>query len=131
MHISTYKITRVALVFILIFVPLLLFRYFSGSHTDYCPISHKMSDTSQCVMLHVTLDRILVRHSDKYTNEHYFEIIESGISRKYDVPEYTGPETRMFRIRMVENEEHTVTINGEKYLLLPIDKSVNEPAARR
>ncbi len=125
MRISTYKIARVALVFILIFVPLLLFRYFSGSHTDYCPLSHKMSDTSQCVILHVTLDRVLVRHSDKYTNEHYFEIIESGRSHKYDVPEYTGPETPMFRIRMVENEKQTISINGEKYVLLPIDKSFN------
>ena len=125
MHISTYKIARVTLVFILIFIPLLLFRYFSGNHTDYCPFSHKMSDTSQCVILHVTLDRILVRHSDKYTNEHYFEIIESGASHKYDVPEYKGPETPMFRVRMVDNEKHAVSINGEKYVLLPLDKSLN------
>jgi hypothetical protein len=125
MRISTYKIARVTLVFILIFVPLLLYRYLSGSHTDYCPFSHKMSDTSECVILHVTQDRVLVRHSDKYTNEHYFEIIESGASQKYDVPEYTGPKTPMFRIRMVENEKRTVSINGEKYVLLPIDESYN------
>ena len=125
MRISTYKIARVTLVFILIFVPLLAYRYFSGNHTDYCPFSHKMSDTSECVILHITLDRILVRHSDRYTNEHYFEIIESGTSQKYDVPEYSGPKTPMFRIRMIENEERTVSINGDKYVLLPIDESVN------
>ena len=125
MHISAYKIARVTLVFILIFVPLLLFRYFSDSHTEYCPFSHKMSDTSQCLILHVTLERVLVRHSDKYTNEHYFEIIEEGVSHKYDVPEYDGPETEKFRIRMVETEKDTVSINGSEYVLLPIDHAVN------
>jgi len=125
MRISTYKIARVTLVFILIFVPLLLYRYLSGSHTEYCPFSHKMSDTSDCVVLHVTQDRVLVRHSDKYTNEDYFEIIERGVSHKYDIPEYHGPKTRKFRIRMVENEKDTVSINGEKYVLLPIEERVN------
>ena len=125
MHISTYKIARVTLVFILIFVPLLLFRYLSGNHTDYCPFSHKMSDTSECVILHVTLDRVLVRHADKYTNEHYFEIIEAGKSSKYDVPEYKGPQTPMFRIRMVEDDKETVSINGDRYVLLPIDETLN------
>ena len=125
MHISTYKIARVTLVFILIFVPLLIFRYFSGSHTDYCPFSHKMSDTSECVILHITTERVLVRHSDRYTNEQYFEIIESGKSHKYDVPEYKGPETPMFRIRMVENEKEKVSINGKEHVLLPLNDSLN------
>ena len=125
MHISTYKIARVTLVFILIFVPLVLFRYFSGTHTEHCSFSHKMSDTSQCIILHATPERVLVRHSDKYTNEQYFEIIESGVSTKYDIPEYDGPKTRKFRIRMVEDEKQTVTINGTEYVLVPLDKSYN------
>lgn len=125
MHISTYKIARVALVFILIFTPLVLYRYFSGSHTEYCPFSHKMSDTSQCLILHITPDRVLVRHSDKYSNEDYFEIIEDGKSRRYDVPDYDGPKAQIYRIRMVENAKDAVTINGHEYVLLPIDKAVN------
>lgn len=125
MHISTYKIARVTLVFILLFVPLLLFRYFSGTHTEYCPFSHKMSDTSQCLILHVTDERVLVRHSDKYTNEHYFEIIDAKGSHKYDVPEYDGPVNGKFRIRMVGKENGTVSINGSEYVLLPIDQAVN------
>jgi len=125
MHISTYKIARVAIVFTIIFVPLLLFRYFSGSHTEYCPWSHKMSDTSECVILHRTGDRVLVRHSDRYTNDHYFEIIESGTSHKYDVPEYKGPAPGKFRVRLLEDEKEAVSINGDRYVLLPLDEKVN------
>lgn len=125
MHIPTYKIARVTIVFIVIFIPLLLFRYFSGNHTEYCPFSHKMSDTSECLILHSTGDRVLVRHSDKYTNGHYFEIIESGASHKYDVPEYRGLAPEIFKIKMIENEKETVSINGERYVLLPLDEKVN------
>jgi len=125
MRISTYKIARVTLVFILIFVPLLLYRYISGNHTEYCPFSHKMSDTSECVVLHSTGDRVLVRHADRYSNDHYFEIVESGASYKYDVPEYRGPAPEIFRIKMIENEKETVSINGERYVLLPLDEKVN------
>ncbi len=125
MRISTYKIARVAIVFTIVFVPLLLFRYFSGNHTEYCPFSHKMSDTSECVILHSTGDRVLVRHSDKYTNDHYFEIIESGASQKYDVPEYKGPAPSKFRIKMLEDEKETVSINGERYVLLPLNVAAN------
>lgn len=103
----------------------MIFRYFSGSHTEYCPFSHKMSDTSQCLILHITPERVLVRHSDKYSNEDYFEIIEDGKSTRYDVPEYDGPDAKIFRIRMVENLKDTVSINGHEYVLLPLDRAVN------
>lgn len=125
MHISSYKIAWVTLVVILIFIPLMIFRYFSGSHTEYCPFSHKMSDTSQCLILHITPDRVLIRHSDKYTNEDYFEIIEADGSRRYDVPEYDGPVAKIYRIRMVDDAKNTVSINGREYVLLPIDEAVN------
>lgn len=121
MRISTYKIARVTLVFILVFVPLLLYRYFSGTHTEYCPFSHKMSDSSQCLILHSKNGRVLIRHSDKYTNEDYFEIIDSGVSRKYDIPEYDGPVAKKFKIRLVENKDNVVSINGREYELLPLN----------
>lgn len=85
------------------------------------PALHKLSDTSDCIVLQVYHGRVLVRHRDSFTKDAYFEIIENGLSHKFEIPDYTlkgGP--RKFRVRLIENEESAVTINGERFELRPI-----------
>lgn len=98
------------------------FRYLSGTHTEYCPLSHKLSDTSDCIVLQISHGRVLIRHRDSFTKEAYFEIIGNGRSRKFEIPDYTihGPGPKKFRVRLIDNEESAVTINGERFELRPI-----------
>ena len=98
------------------------FRFVSGTHTEYCPLSHKLSDTADCIVLHVSRGRVLVRHRDSYTKEAYFEIIGEGGSQKFDIPEFSlksGAEKK-FRVRLMDNEPGAVTINGARFDLLPL-----------
>jgi len=98
------------------------FRYVSGTHTGYCPLSHKLSDTSDCIVLHVSRGRVLVRHRDSYTREAYFEIIEDDRRERFDIPDYrlkSGAQKK-FRVRLIDNEPGAVTINGARFDLIPL-----------
>jgi hypothetical protein len=98
------------------------FRYFHGKHTEYCPLSHKFSDTANCIVLHKSGQRALIRHADRYTQDYYFEIVDGGRSYKYEIPEYSlnGRGPKRFSIRLVDGEDNAVTINGERFELLPL-----------
>ena len=98
------------------------FRYLSGTHTEYCPLSHKLSDTSDCIVLHIKNGRVLLRHRDSFTKEAYFEIIENGRSQKFEIPDYKLKinTPKKFRVRLIDNEDSAVTINGERYELRQI-----------
>ena len=101
---------------------LFVFRFFRGTHTPYCPLSHKFSDTADCVILHVSNGRILIRHRDSYTKESYFEIIDHGRSYKFEIPDYSATVSKRnkFRVRLIDNTDNAVTVNGVRYDLLPI-----------
>jgi hypothetical protein len=98
------------------------FRYVSGTHTEYCPLSHKLSDTSDCVVLHASHGRVLIRHRDSYTREAYFEIIGNGRSQKFDIPELSlnGSGPKKFRVRLIDGDAGAVTINGARFDLVPL-----------
>ena len=98
------------------------FRYLSGTHTEYCPLSHKLSDTSDCIVLQIKDGRVLIRHRDSFTKEAYFEIIENGRSQKFEIPDYKLKinTPKKFRVRLIDNEDSAVTINGERYELRQI-----------
>ncbi len=119
---SRKKAVTLALSFGVIISGLYAFRYLSGTHTEYCPLSHKLSDTSDCIVLQVSHGRVLVRHRDSFTKEAYFEIIGNGRSRKFEIPDYTihGTGPKKFRVRLIDNEDSAVTINGERFELRPI-----------
>ncbi|MEW6146146.1 MAG: hypothetical protein AB1598_14130 [Thermodesulfobacteriota bacterium] len=119
---SRKKGIALALSFGVIITGLYAFRYLSGTHTEYCPLSHKLSDTADCIVLHVSRGRVLVRHRDSYTREAYFEIIENGRSQKFDIPELSlnGSGPKRFRVRLIVDEPGAVTINGARYDLVPL-----------
>ena len=98
------------------------FRFLSGTHTEYCPLSHKLSDTADCIILHVSNGRVLIRHRDSFTKDAYFEISENGRSDRFDIPEYSlnGSGPGKIRVRLIDGEEGAVTINGERFELLPL-----------
>lgn len=110
------------LAFAVIITGLLAFRYFHGTHTEYCPLSHKLSDTADCIVLHKARGRVLIRHADRYRLDYYIEIIDGGRSYKYEIPEYSvnGSAPIKFKVRMIENETGAVTVNGERLTLIPI-----------
>ena len=89
------------------------FRYFHRKHTEYCPLSHKFSDTADCIVLHKSDDRTLIRHADRYAQDYYFEIVDGGRSYKYEIPEYSvnGKGPKRFSIRLID---------GERFELLPL-----------
>lgn len=119
---SRRKGITLALSFGVIILGLYAFRYLNGTHTEYCPLSHKLSDTSDCIVLQIYHGRVLIRHRDSFTKEAYFEIIDNGLSRKFEIPDYTlnGSGPKKFRVRLIDNEESAVTINGERFELRPI-----------
>lgn len=110
------------LVFVVIIAGLFAFRYFRGDHTAYCPLSHKFSDTADCLVLHKSNGRVLIRHADRYRLDHYIEIIDGGMSYQYEIPEYkaNGSAPKKFNVRMIDNDPSAVTINGERYELLSL-----------
>lgn len=116
--------TTVAFILVLaaVFGGLYGFRYFHGNHTEYCPLSHRFSDTADCIVLHKSGQRTLIRHADRYTQDYYFEIVEGGRSCKYEIPEYSlnGKGPVRFSIRLMDGENDAVTINGERFTLVPL-----------
>lgn len=110
------------LVFVLIIAGLFAFRYFRGGHTEYCPLSHKFSDTADCLILHKSNGRMLIRHADRYRHDYYLEIVDHGRSYKYEIPEYkaNGSRPKKFRVRLIDSDPSAVTINGERYELLSL-----------
>ncbi|OGE23916.1 MAG: hypothetical protein A3J42_09915 [Candidatus Dadabacteria bacterium RIFCSPHIGHO2_12_FULL_53_21] len=119
---SGRKPLALAISFGVLILGLYAFRFVSGTHTEYCPLSHKLSDTADCIVLHVSRGRVLVRHRDSYTREAYFEIITNGRSQKFDIPEFSlkGGAPKKFRVRLIDNEPGAVTINGARFDLLPL-----------
>ena len=119
---SRRKAVTLALAFGVIISGLYAFRYLSGTHAEYCPLSHKLSDTSDCIVLQIDNGRVLIRHRDSFTKEAYFEIIGNGRSQKFEIPDYTLPGSgpKKFRVRLIDNEDSAVTINGERHELRPI-----------
>lgn len=48
---SRKKLRALVLSFGVIILGLYAFRFVSGTHTEYCPLSHKLSDTADCIVL--------------------------------------------------------------------------------
>ncbi|HSC33931.1 MAG TPA: hypothetical protein VLG45_01550 [Thermodesulfobacteriota bacterium] len=119
---SGRNLLALVLSFGVIILGLYAFRFVSGTHTDYCPLSHKLSDTADCIVLHVSHGRVLIRHRDSYTREAYFEIIGNGRSERFDIPDYTlkAGAQKKFRVRLIDSEDSAITINGARYDLLPL-----------
>ncbi len=116
------KLLAPVLSFGVLILGLYAFRFLSGTHTEYCPFSHKLSDTADCIILHVSNGRVLIRHRDSFTKDAYFEIIENGRSERFDIPDYSlklGAQKK-FRVRLIDGEPGAVTINGERFDLLPL-----------
>ena len=62
--------------------------YFMGSHTKYCPLSHRASDLSVCFVRDKLEGNILIQHGDLDTNWYYLEIRDGNNSEKYNFPEF-------------------------------------------
>lgn len=57
-----------------------------GRHTGYCPWSHRLSDTADCMVLDRRDARVLIRHGDLDTNRYYLEIRRGSSSKEFALP---------------------------------------------
>ncbi len=112
-----------SLIFALVFIVagLYLFRYYFGPHTKYCPIGHRMSDSSNCRLLDVGPDMLLLQHGNIDTHDYYLEIIDKGKSRKYQMPETALKNAvKGYRAVFIEGEDKKIMINDRETELIPL-----------
>ena len=94
--------------------------YISGSHTKYCPLSHRMSDLSVCFILDRLQQRVLIQHGDLDTNWYFLEVRDEEISSKYQFPgniHIVGEGD--YSAELIEGDSEHILINGAKFKLEP------------
>ena len=105
----------------LAFLTFLASGYLLGMHTPYCPWSHKLSDTSACMILDREGTRILIQHADLDSNEYYLEILENQRSKTFKLP---GSVTQLapqgYLAELIVGEEDIILLNGERQVLEPL-----------
>lgn len=93
----------------------------AGQHTAYCPLSHKIRDTSACAVLDTEGDRTLVLHADTVSGERYLELIVGKRSRRYRLP--AGVRELApggYTANLLPGEDKWFAINGEWRRLDPL-----------
>lgn len=106
----------------IIFLTIIIFclSYFLGTHTKYCPLGHKISDTSACVVLDRDVDRILIQHADLDINVYSLEIIEGNKSSFFKFPPFIHQlAPNGYTASLIKNENDTILIDGSRYSLEP------------
>ncbi|ROS05559.1 hypothetical protein EDC56_1095 [Sinobacterium caligoides] len=92
--------------------------YFSGSHTRYCPLSHRLDDLSRCFVLDRLGDRTLVQHGSLNAGDFYLEVIDDGVSKTFQFPDsINAVGENAYSAKLVDGEEGFVLINGNKFML--------------
>ena len=101
-----------------VFVP----GYLAGTHTAYCPLSHRLSDTAACAVLDSRDGRVLVQHADLDTNENYLELRDESGSRRYQLPvSVTALAPVGYSARLIPGGGDLVIIDGERLRLVPLE----------
>lgn len=92
--------------------------YIMGSHTKYCPWSHRMNDLSVCFVLDETEERALIQHGDLDSNWYYLEIREKETSEEYEFPEFIRKVGENdYSAKLIKGNKKEILINGEKFKL--------------
>lgn len=102
-------------------VLLLAVGYFLGTHTPYCPWSHKISDTSVCLVLDRKGERILIQHADLDSNKNFLELRDGQSSRIFQMPGFiTQSAPQGYSAEIIEGDGGAILINGERQDLEPL-----------
>ncbi len=110
----------ICLLFFLIFLSLFGSGYFLGTHTSYCPLRHKISDTAVCVILHKDQKRILVQHADLDINEYFLEIFDGHRSHFFKMPSVISQlAPGGYKAELIPGQTSTILINGKPVVLDP------------
>ncbi len=120
---------RIALLAIVLAVvtPAVMFvpGYFAGTHTQFCPLSHKFSDTAVCVVLDARGEQVLIQHADLDTQENYLELRDESGSRLYQLPaSITVLAPGGYSAQLIPGGVDLVIINGERQRLVPLDRRI-------
>lgn len=104
------------ILFVILFHVILIFiiSCFLGKHTKYCPWSHILVATTNCVVLDERNGKVLIRHQDSdniYNSKNYLEIIDDKDSLKFKVPENLLSDS--LSVELVPTEK-AILVNGKK-----------------
>jgi hypothetical protein len=111
-----------------VLIPAVMFvpGYLAGTHTRYCPFSHRISDTAACAVLDSRGGRVLIQHADLDTNENYLELRDEGGSRLYQLPvAVTALAPVGYSAQLIPGGGSLVLIDGERVQLVPLEFSVD------
>ncbi len=116
---------RIALLAIVLAVvtPAVMFvpGYLAGTHTQFCPLSHKFSDTAVCVVLDARGGQVLIQHADLDTQENYLELRDESGSRLYQLPaSITLLAPGGYSAQLIPSGVDLVIINGERQRLVQL-----------
>ena len=86
--------------------------YYTGTHTEFCPLAHKVAEGAQCVVLDREPARTLVQHANTETGERYLEIASATASRLYEIPVAAkGLAPEGYTAKLLEGETEWVQID--------------------
>ncbi len=98
--------------------PLALYgpSYLLSIHTEYCPLSHKLSDTAACFVLDREGGRVLIQHADLDTNEAYLELLDATGSRTFEMPAFlTVWAPTGYTAQLLPGEDGVFLIDGRRH----------------
>ncbi len=105
-----------------VFVP----GYLAGTHTDYCPLSHRISGTAACAVLDSRDGRVLVQHADLDTHENYLELRDESGARLYQLPVSVSAVAPVgYSARLIPGGGDLVIIDGVRLRLVPLELAAN------
>ena len=109
-------------------IPAVMFvpGYMAGTHTSYCPLSHRISGTAACAVLDSRDGRVLVQHADRDTHENYLELRDEGGSRLYQLPvSLSAVAPGGYSARLIPGGGDLVIIDGDRRRLVPLEFAAN------
>ena len=105
-------------------VPPVLFlpNYLAGTHTSYCPLSHRFSGTAACSVLDERDGEVLIQHADPATDERYLELWDESGSRLYALPPSVAKMALgSYTAQLIPGGVDLVVIDGVRQRLVPLE----------
>lgn len=89
--------------------------YFFGEHTKYCPLSHILVTTENCIILDESEEIIRIAHRDRDSLgdefKNYLEIRDKAQSLRFKMPDNLSRENPT--AKLIPNE-NAISVNGER-----------------
>lgn len=93
-----------------------------GHHTEYCPWSHVLLTTEDCVVRDRLAGMVLIEHHDAdnvYNRNNYLEIRNGSQSSRFRMPT-AGRLTLECSLQLIRNDHGALLLNGRRTDLKPL-----------